>query len=479
MFTRHLSRSVIATLFAASTVFAGCQSSTHPTMLPEAMQQTLSSAFSAANHEAIESTCGTSISITDPYPIKCNFSELGYTGKFSIDATKLEKDKIAGVSPKAGTSKTDFSINPGTKDGFGAFFVSAQKGETLEIAIARLQTARNVVCVHPRTLAQNVALPSTGGVSATVSFTSFAAAATGCDYVRISTGGDVETTHASERFARDAGIDDAGAAPKPLLTVSVGEGFDGHPIFDNSMIVSGVQLKVSPDLNFPDGTYYATITTTSGSRSAFFGVVAFTAKDGVLKIASILLPNGKPFPLVFTAKTSSIITLYPRAVVPPEPSPSPTPSTSPTPSGSPTPLPTPLPTSKPCKGCYGNPPPLYGDEIGTSSYAIPSPPCTGYPAPCTYSSPIEQQSEGGSIEVPGGMYGTIYFSANIRYMHLFSVTNNCPKDWLIDAVNGSGAIVIPRSHPWVDSNCEITFSTLPPGKHGSYYTETLYLQGVD
>src|ERR1700683_930510 len=105
MFARHLSRSVIATLFGASAVFAGCQSSTHSTMLPQAMQETLTSAVGAANHEAIESTCGTSISITDPHPVKCNFSEQGYTGKFSIDATKLEKDKIASIAPKAGPSK--------------------------------------------------------------------------------------------------------------------------------------------------------------------------------------------------------------------------------------------------------------------------------------------------------------------------------------------------------------------------------------
>ncbi len=449
-------------------------------MLPQAMQETLTSAVGAANHEAIESTCGTSISITDAHPIKCNFSEQGYRGKFSIDATKLEKDKIASIAPKAGTSKTDFSINPGTKPGFDSFFVSTQKGETLEIAIARLQTAGNAVCVHPRTSPQNVALPSTGGVSATVSFTAFAAAATGCDYVKISTGGDVETTSASERFARDAGIDVADAAPKPLLTVSVGEGFDGHPIFGNSMIVSGMELLVSPDLHFPDGTYYAAITTTSGTRSTFYGVVPFTAKGGVLKVSNIVLPNGKPFPLIFTAKTSSIITLYSRAVVPPEPSPSPTASTSPTPKGSPTPLPTPLPTSKPCKGCYGNPPPAYGDEIGTSSYDIPVPPCTGVPAPCTYSFPILQGGNGGAIQVPGGMVGIVYFSANIGYMRLFSVTNNCPKDWLIDASrNGSGVIVIPTSDPYVSTNCAITFSTLPPGKHGSYYTETLYLFGVD
>lgn len=472
-------RSSLAALFAASAVFAGCQSSTHPTMLPEAMQQTLRSAVSTANHGAIESTCATSISIINPQPIKCNFSEQAYTGRFSIDAKTLEKDKIASVAPKIGTSKTVFSISAGTKPGFGSFLVSAQKGETLEIAIARLQTARSAVCVHPATSSQNVALPSTGGVSARVSFTPFAASATGCDYVKISTGADMEITRASERFARDAGIDDASEASRPLLTISVGEGFDGHPIFGNSMIVSGMQLMVSPDLHFPDGTYYATVTTASGGRSRFYGAIPFTAKDGILKVANITLPNGKPFPLIFTAHTSSIITLYPRGAVPPEPSPSPTPSTSPTPSGTPSPKPTPFPTSKPCKGCYGEPPPAEGAEIGTSSYDIPVPPCTGVPAPCSGSSAILQSGD-GLIYVPGGMAGAIVFSANIGYMRLLQVTNNCPKDWLIDAgLDGSGAIVIPNSHPFVNTNCAITYSTLPPGKHGFYYTETLSLFGID
>ena len=327
----------------------------------------------------------------------------------------------------------------------------------------RLKTAHNVVCVHPRTSPQKVALPSTGSGSGTASFTAFAAAASGCDYVKIATGKDAETSDTSE-------------AVKPLgISISVGEGFDGHPILGSSMIVSGMQLMVSPDLNFPDGKYYATITTASGRRSTFYGVIAFTAKDGVLKAASITLPNGKSFPLIFTAHTTSIITLYPRGRVPPEP----TPSTSPTPTGSPTPKPTPLPTLKPCKGCYGEPPPKYGDEIGTSSYDVPSPPCTGYPVACSGSYPIEQQDSGGSIEVPGGMFGTIYYDARIGYMRPLQVTNDCPKDWLIDAqLNGTGVIVIPKNDPWINHVCEITYSTIP-ARGGDGYSETLFLTGIE
>lgn len=330
----------------------------------------------------------------------------------------------------------------------------------------RLKTAHSVVCVHPSTAPQKVTMPPAAGVSGTMSFTAFAAAASGCDYVEISTGNDAKSP-------------DANGSAKPLLTISVGEGFDGHPLFDNSMIVTGMQLMVSPDLHFPDGTYYATITTTRGDRSTLYGRIVFTAKDGVLKIPAIELPNGKSFPLILTAKTSSIITLYPRGVEPPPPTPSPSPSTSPTPSGSPTPIPTPLPTSKPCKGCHGLPPPAYGDEIGISSYDEPSPPCTGSSgAPCTGSSPIEQQTIGGSIEVPGGMFGTITYGTKIGYMALLSVTNNCPKDWLVDAgLSGDGIIVIPESHPF-NQPCEITWSTIP-ARGGNGYTETLYLQGVD
>ena len=475
-----LSRSAVVVLFGTSVALTACQTTTRGTMPLQATQPTLGTWADEAAGSTIKSTCGTSISIVNSQPVKCEFSEAGYTGTFRIDAATLEKNKIATVAPKIGTSQTTFRVSAGNKPGFGSFLVLGKAGDKLEISFSRLRTDRNVACVHPRTSSQKLSLPVTGGVSGTMSFGAFAAGASGCGYVKISTGADIETPHPSADSAQDVVID-ANGGPSALLTISVGEGFDGHPIFGNAMIVSGMQLMTSPDLNFPDGTYYASITTTEGTRSHTNGIIAFTAKDGVLKVASITLPNGKSFPLIFTAKTSSIIAVYPKGVEPPPPSPSPTPSTSPTPSARPTPTPTEAPTQKPVRGAYGNPPPKYGVEFGTSSYKVPSPPCTGYPAPCTGTSAIEQQTYGGSIEVPGGMFGTIKYSANIGYMGLYPpVVNNCPKEWTIIAgLDGNGTIVIPKSHPWVNHVCEITYSTLPPGKSGTYYTETLYLQGVD
>jgi len=478
----------VLALFGVAGALVACQGASRPTPFAPAVAGPVSQANALddrrADAAAIASTCGKSIALTDIQPVKCNFSQADYTGPFAIDAAALERDGIANVAPKTGTSKTTFTVSAGANPGFGSFTVSGGKGETLAIAFARLASAKDVVCVRPVTASKVVSLPKTGGVSGTLSLGAFAARATGCDEVEIATGADMEA--AAVARAREAGA--PYSPPHPLgITISIGEGLDDHPVFGYSTIVTGMQLMVSPDLHFPDGTYYATITTTSGRRSSFNGVVAFVATKGVLKIAPITLPHGKTFPFVLTARTSSILTLYPRGVVPPAPSPSPTPSTTPTPSTSPSPTakptttPTPLPTSEPCKGCYGNPPPKYGDQIGTWSYDVGQG-CVSYTYPCKLDDiPLEQQgcpgSAGacGTIAIFGGFYGAIRYHADIAYMGLYPpIHNNCPKEWrIVPEISGSGAIDVPKSAYFSGQTCDIVYSTLPPGKSGSYYTETI------
>jgi hypothetical protein len=341
----------------------------------------------------------------------------------------------------------------------------------LDVSHARLKTARNVVCAHAKTSDQTVKLPSTAGIFGTMSFKAFSPKASGCDYVKISTGGDIEKAKVIAQFAHLAGID-PNAAASPLLTISVGEAFNADPVFDKSSIISGMQLKTSANLNFPDGTYYATITTTKKGTITYTGVIVLIAKNGVLTVAppAKFPPDGRKFPLVFIANSSSIITLYPRGVVPPPPTASPTP----TPKGSPTPTPFPIPTGAP--GFYGNPPPPVGALIGQVSYEYPEPPCTGVPYPCEASGiPIYQ--ENGAALIVHLAYGTVAYDAgSIAYMGLKSYTDDCPKDWTVNAgLNGTGEIIIPKNDPWVGQNCTITMSTIPKGKDGSGYEEDIYL----
>jgi hypothetical protein len=346
---------------------------------------------------------------------------------------------------------------------------------SLEAPLSRLKTASNHVCAHAKTSDQKVKLPSTGGVSGTMSFEAFPSSSSGCDYVKISTGRDIEKAKAIAQFAHLAGIDPNDAAA-PLLTISVGEGLDAHPVFDKSSVISGMQLKTSPDLNFQDGTYYATITKTAKDTITYTGVIVFTAKNGVLTVAppKDLPPDGKKFPIVIIANTSSIITLYPRGVIPPPPTPSP----SPTPTRAPTPTPFPKPTGAP--GTHGNPPPPEGTFMGTVKYHYPSPPCTGVPYLCDASDiPIYQQQSGAGLQVHLA-FGTVeYDLSSLAYMRLKSYTDDCPKDWTIDAsLGGTGKITIPKEDPWVGQDCTIIMSTQRKGQFGSFYTEWITLQAL-
>lgn len=358
------------------------------------------------------------------------------------------------------------------------------------------------VCVQPSTSSQVVSLPSIGGVSGTMSFGPFAAGATGCDEVIISTGADVNTTASRARFAQSA-KPEANAVPTPILTISVGEGLSPNPpLFGNETVVTGMQLTVSPDLHFPDGTYYATITTVQGNISTLFPPIQFTAQNGVLTVSAIQLPNGSSFPQIVIANTSSIIKLYARGVIPPVPTPAPTvtpaptaspspspipsgptatPSSTPTPSGSPTEF----PTGMPIQGAVGNPPPAVNAVIGAYSFMDPSSEscqpaqvlCNGTNVPITQVAGNE-----ALISIPANFYGTIQFAANIGYMGLYPpIVITCPSDWTVVAsIDGSGSVSIPSSDTFGNAPCTIVFSTLPPSsQYQTYYQEELGFSSVD
>lgn len=390
-----------------------------------------------------------------------------------VSDKKLASAKIARVSPMTGTSATTFVVSAGKQAGFGTFSVSDTNSNTLAVGVAHLASAHGDVCVKPAAKAQ-AALPATAGITATISFF-FKPDSTGCDYVRISTGSEIETPPHEALAGLDV-PDDASAAPRPLLTISVGEGIGGKGLFGDVFVVSGMQLKVSPDLNFPDGTYYATIETTEGKLTSFMGAIKFVAKDGVLTVAYANGgPKGQTLPFVIGAKSSSILALYPPGVSPPALSPSPSPT------GSATAPPTPFPTQSPFKGAYGRPPPASNSIFGTMSWDWPDPPCPGVPAPCQWTSQLVEGFSGeGHIDIPTNFVGTITFDAGLGYMeNQPPVKIDCPKSWAVDvSVAGSGEIRIPKNEPWVGASCVLTLSTLPQGFHSTpfnYYTETLSL----
>lgn len=360
-----------------------------------------------------------------------------------------------------------------------------------QAGFSSLPTDSHNICVTPGPEPQDVTLPTTGGVTGTISFDAYPAGASGCDNLQIATGSAVEIpppiawSGSGIRLVASADrrpvirLAAVVTPPTPILTISVGEGLQGNPIFGSTTIVTGMTLTGSPE-NLPDGTYYATITTIYGQRSTVNSVIPFIAKNGVLTVAPIALPNGKNFPVIISAATSSIIVLYARGVPPPEAyqSPIPTSSSAPT-SASPKPsisLP-PIVTAQPIPNAYGFPPPA-GGPIGIYAYDWAG--CTGNPG-CSGDGMIQQQNGGGTMQVPTGMWGTITFSADIGYMGIYEpIVKDCPLDWTVIALpSGGGSIIIPYSDPLAtppqNSLCTITYQTVPPGANGSGYEEVLSL----
>jgi hypothetical protein len=182
-----------------------------------------------------------------------------------------------------------------------------------------LAAATSQTCFTPSTQAQNVALPSTGGITGTLAIAAGSATATSCDVaVTLTTGSAVTTIAANVRHA------ESGTPAKPILEISLDNAFT------NNVEMTGAVLNTPPNLSFPDGTYQALVT--SGTLPPT--VLVFTAMNGVLTLAS----TGSP--ILIAPGTSATLTLYAKGVTPPDATPSPSPSAAASPSATPTAAPT-------------------------------------------------------------------------------------------------------------------------------------------
>lgn len=347
-----------------------------------------------------------------------------------------------------------------------------------------LPTATNTFCVTPSAAAQDVALPNTGGVTGTLSFAAYpSGAAGGCDAVKIATGADIEGPTSSAQSPLK--IRSNPANPAPILTVSVGEGLNGNPIFGDEAIISGLTLNLPANLNFADGTYYATITMQGMANGPKPQLIAFTAKGGVLTVAPLTNPlNGTSFPVVILSNTSAVISLYARGVSPIIDDIGDNPDSGLASDGGHVdisdaglpPLSNDLPPhGDPMQGFAGYPPPDEGAQIGYVK-SVKDASCT------TGCSSQQIVSGNGGQPVALYVYGnageTITYELNIAYMQLRSVTTACPSDYtIIPGYDGTGQITIPASDYLLmsSSGCQITYSTAFEGQTGGYYTITLNL----
>lgn len=211
-----------------------------------------------------------------------------------------------------------------------------------------LAAATSRTCFTPSTQAQNVALPSTGGITGTLAIAAGSANAPSCDVTV-----NFSTASLEVKLASNVRRLDAGTPPKPLLEISLGNAFT------NNVEVTGAVLNTPPNLSFPDGTYQALIT---------FGtlpptVLIFTAVNGVLTLGS----TGTS--IVIAPGTTATLALFARDITPPEPTPSPgasspTPTASATASASPTVAPT--ATSSPPVGPTATPAAIIASSVSIS-----------------------------------------------------------------------------------------------------------------
>jgi hypothetical protein len=308
--------------------------------------------------------------------------------------------------------------------------------------------------------------------------------------VKIATGDAVEETTGATASPLRIRANTGGQ--RPLLTISVGEGLDGHPIFGDETIISGMQLLLPPELNFADGTYYMTLTSLDTEGHPRVKLLALVASGGVLKVAPQTDPlTNASFPVVVLARTSAVLAIYPRGILPtgddgvsPDDDPN-----SGSDGGKPAtidisdaglpPLDPNEPDHAPAMADFaGNPPPKYGAKIGYVR-AVWSPGCSGNPG-CNGQQEITSgEGSDTNLNVPLNMVGDITWEANIAYMQLRDASWECPADWDITVgMDGTGHIHIPPSDPFL-KDCRITYSTLMPGGSGGYYTITFKLNGID
>jgi hypothetical protein len=198
--------------------------------------------------------------------------------------------------------------------------------------------ATSTTCFTPATTAQTVVLPATAGFTGSLSVAASAAAASTCDVSITFSTGSAAGAPAVETAANARSAQGVNATSAPILDISMANAFT------NDVAITGTVLNTPPNLNFPDGTYYAVIV--SGTLPPT--VLVFTANGGVLTLQS----TGQP--LLIVPGTTSTLYLYARGVMPsltnaPSPSPAPSSSASAMPSASPSALPTvtATPTSTP------------------------------------------------------------------------------------------------------------------------------------
>lgn len=464
----------MAALFVAAAALAACQGSMRSSYVPQGAG--FGNALLPAASNGITSTCGTGVSAGYKQVVRCQFSEEGYSGKFTIDETALTKARLAIVTPLSGTAKTSFAVEGGKQTGFGTFTVTDEKNHSLVMQWGQLPTADHTTCVKARTSNQTVAIPATGGLSVSLGLEAFAKGTTGCAGFEVATGADAQKVlgNPSIRDMRP----DATARVKPLFTITMGEAFGSNPITGGSTAVSGMEIKTSSDLNFPDGMYYAKIDKGGEGWIPGENIIQLEAKNGVLRV---IKPkpgkDGRSFPIVIPGSSDYILAVYPIGAnsIPITPRPSSSPTA--TPSGKPTPI----PTQPPAPGAPGNPPPAPGANIGTQGYSMPDPPCTGVPYPCEFEAPVIVGYAGVGNYVWLGFWGTVYVHENLAYMHLVNHTISCPKEWNVDAdLNGNVNFSIPKSHPIGFSNqsCWVHWTTLPKGsKAYRYYDWWVVLYG--
>jgi len=211
-----------------------------------------------------------------------------------------------------------------------------------------ITAATSTFCVTPSTSAQVVNIPNTGGFTGSLNIGAAASAASSCDVNGAVASGTDATAPSGVTASSVRRIAATNPANGPIWSISLSNAYAG------SVEVTGATLNTPPNLNFPDGTYYAVVT--DGTLPPT--VLQFTAKNGVLTLASTGLP--------MTILPGSTLTLYlyahgvvpsdanlPTAAPSPAPSasasasPAPTASASPTASPSATPVPTPTPIASP------------------------------------------------------------------------------------------------------------------------------------